>query len=129
VCNNYKSRTTKSLGQENQLLKPHGQFFVLHIKMSNHARGIAQKPSEPRVHILDGQGHIYTFSKGGQQALQNSLGKQVSIDEKLELNQTSETQLVFDIPQNSNNLYALIEEGPYITKLLFHGDNNIFLLK
>ena len=124
-----KTEQPKTLGQENQLLYPHGQFFVLNIKMSNHARGIAQKPSEPRVHILDGQGHSYTFSTEGQQALENSFGKQISIDERLELNQSLETQLVFDIPKEAKNLYALIEEGPFITKLLFREDNKIFSLQ
>lgn len=124
-----KVEQPKLLGQENQLLNPHGQFFVLHIKMSNHARGIAQKPSEPRVHIVDEQGHIYTFSKEGQQALENSLGKQIPIDEKLEIHQSLETQLVFDIPKDAKKVYALIEEGPFITELLFHDDKEIFVLQ
>lgn len=119
----------KLLGQEKMLLNPHGHFFVLHIKMSNHARGIAQKPSEPRVHLVDEQGHIYSFSKEGQQALENSSGKQIPIDEKLELHQSLETQLVFDIPEDAKKVYALIEEGPFITELLFHDDKEIFVLK
>src|SRR5436305_10269164 len=48
----------KTLGDQN----PHGQFIVLHMKMSNHARGIAQKPSEPRVYLIDEQGHSWAFS-------------------------------------------------------------------
>ena len=44
----------ETIGGEN----PSGQFIVLHITMTNRARGIAQKPSEPRVHILDSHGHI-----------------------------------------------------------------------
>ena len=45
-----------SLGPSDHLIKPHGQYIILHITMSNHARGIAQKPSEPRVHIIDQKG-------------------------------------------------------------------------
>lgn len=37
-----KIEKQETLGNE----KPSGQFIILHIKMSNHARGIAQKPSE-----------------------------------------------------------------------------------
>ena len=29
--------------------KPKGQFVILYITMSNHAKGIAQKPSEPKI--------------------------------------------------------------------------------
>jgi hypothetical protein len=114
----------KTLGQRN----PQGQFIVLHIKMSNHAKGIAQKPSEPRVHILDGQGHSWVFSKDGQQALENAEGKQIPIDVKLELNQSLETQLVFDIPRDAKNIKAIVNEGPFITKLLLRNDSEVFVL-
>jgi hypothetical protein len=115
----------KTLGKQN----PHGQFIVLHITMSNHARGIAQKPSEPRIHIIDGQGNSWAFSREGQQALENEIGKQPLIDERLELHQSLETQLVFDIPQDAKNIKAIIEEGPFITKLLFQDNNEVFLLE
>ncbi len=108
--------------------KPQGQFIVLHIKMSNHARGIAQKPSEPSVHIIDGQGHSWGFSKEGQQALENVAGKQIRIDAKLELHQSLETQLVFDIPSYAKNIKAIIEEGPFITKFLLPDDHEVILL-
>jgi len=109
--------------------KPNGQFIILHIKMSNHARGIAQKPSEPRVHIKDENGHSWAFSAKAQQALNNLIGNQVSIDQRLELHQSLETQLVFDIPKEANNLSVLIEEGPFITKLLFQDDNTVFRIQ
>ena len=56
-------------------------------------------------------------------------GKQIPIDSKLELHQSLETQLIFDIPINSKNLKGVIEEGPFITKLLFYPDREIYLLK
>jgi hypothetical protein len=117
-----------TLGKENQELNPQGQFIILNIKMSNQARGIAQKPSEPRVHIIDEKGNAYSFSADGQQALEKQIGKQIPIDEKLELHQSLETQLVFDIPKNAKNLKALIEEGPFITKLLFSENKEVFLI-
>ncbi len=114
----------KTLGKQN----PHGQFIVLHVRMSNHAKGIAQKPSEPRVHLIDAQGHLWAFSKDGQQALENVVGRQIPIDEKLELHQSLETQLVFDIPQNAKKIKAIMEEGPFITRLLLHDDIKVFVL-
>ena len=114
----------KTLGQRN----PRGQFIVLHVKMSNHARGIAQKPSEPGVHIADAQGHSWAFSNEGQQALENVDGKQIPIDVKLELHESLETQLVFDIPKQAKNIKAIIDEGPFITKLLLPGNREVFVL-
>lgn len=106
-----------------------GLFIILHIKMSNHARGIVQKPSEPRVHIIDDKGHSFTFSKQGQNAIENLQGRQIPIDLKLGSHQTLETNLVFDIPQYAKNCKVLIEEGPFITKLLLQEDNKIFLIQ
>lgn len=115
------------LGMENQKLNPQGQF-IINIKMSNHARGIAQKPSEPRVHIIDEKGNSYSFSPVGQQTLEKQIGNQIPIDERLELNQSLETQLVFDIPKAAKRLKVLIEEGPFITKLLFNENRDVFLI-
>ena len=109
--------------------RANGQFIILHIKMSNQARGIAQKPSEPRVHIIDDKGHSWTFSKQGQIAIDNLRGRQIPIDQKLELHQSLETNLVFDIPLDAKNCKVLIEEGPFITKVLLHDDNKVFLIQ
>ncbi len=120
-----KVEQMKTLGNE----KPKGQFIILNIRMSNHARGIAQKPSEPRVHIFDGQGHFYSISKRGQKALERLIGKQLPLDEMLELHQSLETQLVFDIPSDVKGANGLIEEGPFITKLLFQNNKQVFKLQ
>ncbi len=37
--------------------------IVLHIEMFNNARGISQKPSEPRIHILDTTGKAWYIVK------------------------------------------------------------------
>ncbi|MDQ2721150.1 MAG: DUF4352 domain-containing protein [Bacteroidota bacterium] len=124
-----KIEKPKTLGKENHLLIPHGQFIILHIKVSNQAKGIAQKPSEPRVNIIDEQGRSWQFSKEGQQALEESTGRQIPIDEKLELHQSLETQLVFEIPKDAKNLMIIIDEGPFITKLLLNEDKKIFRIE
>lgn len=110
--------------------KAKGRFIILHIKMSNQAKGIAQKPSEPRVYIIDDQRHSWTFSKQGQNAIEDLQGKQTPIDQKLELHQSLETILVFDIPKDAKDCNVLIEEGsPFITKLLLQGDNKVFKIQ
>ena len=123
-----KFERPNTFGMGNQLRYPHGQFIILKIKMSNHARGIAQKPSESRVHIEDEKGNSYSFSREGQQALEKQNGKQTPIDERLELHQSLETQLVFDIPKEAKNVKVVIEEGPFITKLLWKEDREVFVI-
>jgi hypothetical protein len=118
-----------SLGKENHISRAKGQYIILFIKMSNHARGIAQKPSEPEVHIIDDKGNYLSFSEGGQQALEEMIGKQIPIDSRLELHQSLETRMVFDVPAGSIELKAIIEEGPFITKLLLKESINVFSLQ
>ena len=116
----------ENLGIESQVVKPLGQFIILSISISNHARGIAQKPSEPRVHLIDESRKSWPFSEEGQSALERQFGPQTALDSKLALHQTLTTQLVFDVPKKSGNLKAVIEEGPWITNLLFKEDRKVF---
>jgi hypothetical protein len=122
-----KVEKPRIIGKENSKFL-RGQWIILHIKMSNHARGIAQKPSEPRIHIIDENGNAWSFSKEGQKALESFSGLQPPLDAKLELHQTLETQLVFDVPKDIKKPKVLIEEGPFITEFLFQGDSEVFLL-
>ncbi len=99
-----KVERPEKFGTDKQKVNPKGQFIILKIKMSNHARGIAQKPSEPRVFIIDENGNSYSYSTEGQKELEKEIGSQRPIDHKLELHQSLETQLVFDIPKEAKNL-------------------------
>ena len=101
---------------------------ILHIRMSNHARGIGQKPSEPRVHILDADGHAWGYSAKWQKNYEEHHASQPGIGTRLQLHQSMETVLVFALPKGSTGLKAFIEEGPWITNLLFPEDYQVFLL-
>jgi len=101
-------------------------YIILHIRMSNHARGIAQKPSEPRVHLLDDKGRARAYSANGQQLFEKQKGGQPGISHRLELGQSMETIMVFAFPRQSKGLKALIEEGPWITNLIFPDDRQVF---
>jgi len=103
------------------------QYIILHVRVSNHARGIAQKPSEPRIHIIDEEGHVYSYSPTAQKILESKNGIQPPIDQHLDLHESVETQLAFELPQKEKQLKILIEEGPFITKLLFPTGNEVFL--
>lgn len=109
-------------------VRPSGQFVILHVSMSNEARGIAQKPSEPRVKIIDDNSSSFEPSASGQAAFEAVNGHQTPLDERLELHETLGTVLVFDIPANARNCKVLIEEGPFITRLLLPQDRQVFAL-
>jgi len=110
--------------------KADGQFFILTVKMTNKAKGISQKPSEPSIHIMDNLGHIWAFSTVGQKAYESLQGVQIPIDQRLELNQSLQTKIVFDIPKDAAGLKAVIEEGPpFINNLILQTDKKVFELR
>ena len=110
--------------------KAAGHFFVLSIKMTNKARGISQKPCQPRVQIMDDLGHTWSSSTAGQKAFENMQGIQIPIDQNLELHQSLQTKIVFDIPYKATGLKAIIEEGPqFMSKIILQGNKKVFELK
>ncbi len=110
------------------MLSADSTYIIIHITMSNHARGIAQKPSEPRIHILDAKNTVWPYSIAAQGILEKIEGKQAHLDSRLELHQSIETKLVFAVPASSTALKVLIEEGPFITKLLFPASQQVFII-
>jgi hypothetical protein len=111
------------------MLSADSTYIIIHITMSNHARGIAQKPSDPRIHILDEKNMAWPYSIAGQGILEKVEGKQAHLDSRLELHQSIETKLVFAVPAYSKGLKVLIEEGPFITKLLLPASQEVFIAR
>lgn len=114
--------TADSIGN----VHPGGRFVMLHVSMINEARRIAQKPSEPRMIIADDRGDAWRVSVTGQSAYEAIHGQQNALDARLELNETLGTVLVFDLPAGGRNFKAVIEEGPFITRLLLPQDRQVF---
>lgn len=123
-----KAELLDSLKNDKKTFYPKGKFIVLHIQMSNHARGIAQKPSEPKVFIINNGTEIKSTSREFE-IINVCRGSQRPIDSRLELGQSLETQVLFDIPKNDLDVWATIDEGPFITKLLLQDDRKVFSIK
>ncbi|MHB8208974.1 hypothetical protein [Mucilaginibacter sp.] len=126
------SITKIDIGNQNQFKLPviakDSLWVVLDVTMSNHAKGIAQKPSDPRIHIIDDDGGYWAFSPTGQQALEEQSGQKIQLGQRLELGQSLSTQLVYKIPANAKQPKVLIEEGPFITKFLFKDNQSVYTL-
>jgi len=120
--------TVSSIGTGNDAIHTDGKFYILHLKMINEARRISQRPSEPRVHIIDSKGMFSSFSEKGQEAYEKQFGKQLPFNSRLELHQTLETVMVFDIPAGACDPKVLIEEGPFITTLLFDDNKKVYAI-
>ncbi len=118
-----------TVAKTEQKVSDDSTLIILHIEMFNNARGIAQTPSEPRVHLLGANGTAWPYSANEQRTYEKQNGIQPGIAHRLELHQSMETALVFAVPKNTPGLKALIEEGPWITNLLFPVDEQVFLAR
>ena len=99
--------------------RPHSDTILLHITMSNHARGIAQRPDQPRIHLIDDAGHRYSaIAMGG-----------TPLDSRLELHQSLSTTMTFTVPSNVPGVGALIEEGPLIAEFAYPGNKPVFKVR
>jgi len=98
--------------------------------MTNKVRESPQKPSEPRIHIIDNNGNTWAVSAVAQKWLEDLKGIQIPIDERLELHQSLQTKIVFDIPTGATGLKAIIEEGPqFMTNIILQDDKKVFELR
>lgn len=93
--------------------------FRLAMTMSNHARGIAQRPCEPRVRLIDDRGRVWLPATWGA----------VPFDARLEVHESKRTTVDFVVPKEGCSLEALIEEGPWITELIFPEDEAVFRIR
>jgi hypothetical protein len=93
--------------------------YIAYVTMANHARGIAQKPDEPRIYIVDSRGN---------RTLATQYGK-TPLNAKLQLHQSLQTTVMFTVPANSKELRLLIEEGPFIANFVFPEDQQVFVVR
>lgn len=108
---------------------PSHTVILLHIRMVNAARGIAQTPSGPSVHIFDANGNVWPYWVQGQYDYEKRNGTQPGIGHRLALHQTMETVIVFKVPPGAPALKAIIQEGPpWVNALLFWQDEQVFCL-
>lgn len=96
-----------------------GSTVAVHITMANHALRIAQKPDDPRVYLVTAAGKRFAPTATSP----------IPLDTRLQLYQSLQTTLTFNVPKNAGGLRVLIEEGPFIANLVFPQDEQVFEVK
>lgn len=102
---------------------------IVNLRITNNAKRIAQKPSEPSVVIEDDKGNRYYNSTAELMEIEKVFGKQRPIDTRLELHEIVDTKVVFNLPTNNGSYKIVINEGPWITKLIWPSDRTVFEVK
>ena len=86
-----------------------GAFYVIELKISNHARGRAERASSAAIHLLDGQGRSYNVSAEGQLAFETIYGAIPPLTLMMEPGESYVTYQVFELPKNVGALSLTIE--------------------
>lgn len=83
--------TTGVLGQGEQITKAKGTIYVVTLRLSNHARGRAQRASSAAVYLRDAQGKRHDVSRRGQNAYEAEHGPTAPLTARLPLGRSLTT--------------------------------------
>lgn len=100
---------TDVLGQGESSVQADGVFYVVTLRISNHARGRVQRAASAAVHLLDGQGRTYAASPRGQAAFMVQQGATAPLTATLGVGQSLEVVQVFDLPPDAHDLGLTVE--------------------
>jgi hypothetical protein len=99
----------QALGQGEPLVQATGTFYVVTLRLSNHARGQDQRASSAAVHLSDRQGQQYDISLEGQKAFIEQNGPVVPLTSLIPVGQSLKTVQVFDLPTEVGQVNLTIE--------------------
>jgi hypothetical protein len=85
----------KILGKEPHRAIPHGQFYVVTVRVENDAVRVAFQWDPSMVHVVDANGQNYPFSVAGQQALDAANPRTNVVDH----GESASFRVAFDLPR------------------------------
>ena len=100
---------TPELGQGEHLLRANGAFYVVTVRLSNHARGRDQRAASAAIHLIDHQDRWHDASPGGQRAYEEAHGPIVPLTATIPLGQSLTTVQVFDLPLDAHDVGLAVE--------------------
>jgi hypothetical protein len=84
----------KMLGADSHRAIPHGQFYVVTVRVENDALRVAFQWDPSMVHVVDANGQSYPFSVDGQRAL-DAANSRANV---VEHGESASFQVAFDLP-------------------------------
>ena len=104
----------RELGQGQRVVKADGVFYVVTLRLANHARGRTQRASSAAVHLIDGSGQTYEVSQRGQEAYESEHGASAPLTSTLAVGQFLDAVQVFELPADARDVGLTVEHpvGP-----------------
>jgi hypothetical protein len=97
------------LGRGERAQKAAGTFYVVTLRLSNHARGRPQRASSAAVRLLDGRGRWYEVSPRGQAAFEAEHGPAAPLTATIPVGGSLTTVRVFDLPREARGVGLAVE--------------------
>jgi hypothetical protein len=121
-------RKANSLGNGSSLASAHGVYYVVTLKIANHAKRVDYNFKQASTRLVDVEEKEFRVSTGGQQALETTIGKQCS--SPIPAGASCVTEVVFDLPADAEVKQFRISEGGFVGDVLdmvFYGRKRIEL--
>jgi hypothetical protein len=96
-------------GPKENAVRAKGVFFVVQLRLSNHARGRDQRAGSAAVYLIDGFGHRYDVSNEGQLAYEALHGPAPPLTVTIPVGQSVNTVRVFDVPDDVREVGLTVE--------------------
>ncbi|MDH4351415.1 MAG: DUF4352 domain-containing protein [Gemmatimonadota bacterium] len=119
---------THEMGAGVDAIRTNGQFYVVTIRLSNHARGRSQRASSAAVRLADGEGRVYEVSREGQAAYEAQHGPASPLTSTMDIGQAIDAVRVFELPTDSRDVGLTVEHpvGPAPGLFIIGDDASLF---
>jgi hypothetical protein len=102
------------------------KVVVVTLRISNHARRAAFRPSQPRVTLVLSSGEMLSPSASAQSEFEKQSGPQENLAKRVVAGETFQTSLAFEVPSVTHEASVLLLEGPAaITRFLVGDEDSI----
>jgi hypothetical protein len=116
------------LGHGVDAIKANGQFYLVTLRLSIHARGRSQRASSAAVRLVDAEGRVYEVSHEGQAAYVAQHGTIPPLTSTISVGQFIDTVRVFDLPTDFHGGGLTVEHpvGPSPSLFIIGYDASLF---
>jgi hypothetical protein len=123
------TRKGAALGNEAAQKPSEGVYYIVTLKVANHAKRVDFKFNETTAVLVDGAGKEYCVSAQGQAAFDSTRPRKDACKEALPAGASCITELVFDVPADISNPHMKISFGKIGDFLdsIFYGKRKIAL--
>ena len=121
-------RKTDSLGSGEYKSKPHGLYYIITLRIANHAKRVDYRFKYQSARLVDVEEKEFGLSLAGQQALESATGKRCV--DPIPAGASCVTEVVFDLPSGSELKQFRVSEGGLVGDILnaiFYGKKRIEL--